>query len=176
MNSTSEDERRHCCKVYCKKGAGFDVGTAVLSPLSEKPLISIFLVFRTHWGCTFLPSVPSLELPRGPTTSVSCATASFFLTFLPAGRLEAQGSTREASSLPNEQPLLPCQEFLKDCACLQGTWSCCSPPSTRDVFLYPNKHSVGNPELALQLNLVSGPRLLLASFSLSHVSLLLWPS
>lgn len=135
-----------------KKGAGSDVGTIMQSPLSQKALFnSIFLVLWTHWGRTFQLPLPSSELPGGLHHLFQLCY--FFLSNFSPGRmirgplamlLMAQGGTQEARRPRGSKPALPAAGaallgFLKDCACQQETCRCCSPLSTRDVFLYSNK-------------------------------------
>lgn len=154
----------------------------MLRPLPERPLFNspLFLVLRPHWGCTFQLLLPSVELPRGPIMSFGCATASFFLTLLLAGQLEAARPCGWQSEKPTGSKQALGQSACPALFCPVGVSEGLSLPARnlgpwQPYFYHPTwtQEAAGN----WHGSSASSQDLPLSSFLLSHhLSLLLWSS
>lgn len=147
----------------------------MLTPWQRGPFqFSVFLVLGTHWGCTFLLPLPSVELPTGSIMSSGCSTASFLL----AGQPEAPhpcGEAHRKQAGPGAVTLLKSSLFhpvrvSEGLSLPAETWSHGSLVSIIQQGLSRQPRAGGAAQPPFRTCLCP------ASFSLSQLGLLLWSS
>lgn len=162
------------------------MGATALSPLPSQPLFSSWLFLLLHTlGCAL--QCPSVIFGASRAPARPSAALRLFLPHASPGRairgpsstwMAAEGSRQEAGhgevNRLMSSPLHPVG-VTKDCVCLQETcWSHCIHFIQKIYFSNAARTRVGSPELAWaqpRLRATAPP-----SFSLSHLSLLLWSS